>query len=86
MNDQIAMLLRYALIMGGSYLAGKGGLPAEQVGPLADQIIQLGGGVAALGSALWGVYVKWNTKTVSATTGARANVPTLSALTGAVEK
>jgi hypothetical protein len=86
MNDQVAMLVRYALIMGGSYLAGRGGLPADQVGPLVDQAIQLGGGLTALGSTVWGLYVKWGTKTVSAQTGARANVPTLSPVTGVVEK
>jgi hypothetical protein len=85
MNDQNAMLLRYFMIASGSYLAGRAGLPVEMVGPIVDQLLQVGGGAIAVGGTLWGLYVKCNTKTVSAATGARANVMTLSPVTGKPE-
>jgi hypothetical protein len=85
MNDQVAMLLRYGLIMVGSYFAGGGALPVEQIGPLVDQAIQLGSGAVALGTVLWGYYIKRGTKTVSAKTAARVDVPTLSPVTGKPE-
>ena len=84
MNDQLWQAIRYFLIAGGSYLAGRGHIPIEGVAPLADLAIQVASGAVALASALWGLYVRWNTRTVTAATADRADVPTVSMVTGKV--
>lgn len=82
MSDELWQTLRYLLIAAGSFLAGRGMLPSESVGPLVDLIVQVGSGLVALASALWGIYVRWNTKAVLAAAAAR--VPTVSMGTGKV--
>ncbi len=84
MEDTVWQTVRYVLIGLGSFLAGKGKIDATQVAPMADSLIQIASGAVAVGAAAWGFYVKWNTKAVPAVTAARADVPTVSAATGAV--
>lgn len=86
MTDQLWQTVRYILIAIGSFLAGKGLIPADQVAGLVDSIINIGPGVVALGAALWGLFVRKGTATVPASTAARLDVPTVSAATGAVTK
>ncbi len=85
MNDQIWVTLRYILIGGGSYLAGRGKIPMADVSAYADGIIQLLSGATALAASAWGLYVRYNTRAVPASTAARRDVPTVSPATGAVE-
>lgn len=86
MKDQFWQLLRYALILLGGYLAGKGIIPADQVITLVDQIMNALPGLISIGAAAWGLYVKFRTRAVPITTAERKDVPTVSAATGAVEK
>lgn len=85
MNDQVWQTLRYVLIGFGSYLAGNGKIPLADVPAYADGIIQIASGTVALCTVGWGLYVKFGTRAVPAKTAARADVPTVSAATGAVE-
>jgi hypothetical protein len=85
MNDQIWQSIRYLLIFGGGILAGRGKISADEVAPLADSIIQVGGAIVSVGAMLWGLYVKWKTRAVPFAVAARPDVPTVSAATGAVE-
>lgn len=85
MNEQLVQTIRYVIIAGGSYLAGRKGISPEQIVPAVDQVISAAGAIAAAVAALHGLYVKWNTKSVPAATAARADVPTVSPVTGAVD-
>lgn len=85
MNDQLWITLRYILIGGGSYLAGKGKIPMADVSVYADGIIQILSGVTALATVAWGLYVRWNTRAVPIATAERKDVPTVNAATGATE-
>lgn len=85
MNDQFWQSVRYVLIGGGAFIAGRYRIPADQVPVLVDQIIQVMSGLASLGGVVWGLYVKWQTATVPASTAARIDVPTVSAATGSVK-
>lgn len=85
MNDTIWQTVRYVLIGLGSFLAGRGKLDAAQVPAMADQMISIMSGAVAVGSAIWGLYVKWKTVPVPEKVGARSDVPTVSPVTGAVQ-
>ena len=84
MNETVWQTLRYVLIGGGAFLAGRGKIDPAQVAPMADQIISILSGAVSLGAAAWGFYVKFRTVAVPAATGARVDVPTISPATGAV--
>lgn len=86
MNDQVWQSVRYLLIAGGAYMAGRGKISADQVVPLVDGIMQVGGLAIALGTAVWGLYVKFRTRAVPEKTASRPDVPTVSPVTGAVER
>lgn len=75
--DTIWQILRYILIAGGGMLVGKGYITAEQV-------TQIVGVIGTIGGIVWGLYVKSGTTAVPDATAARADVPTVSAATGAV--
>jgi len=76
--DLVWQNLRYLLIAIGVALAGRicngciGGPEIEQIAGLI---------ITGLTWA-WGIYVKWDTKTVPAATAARVDIPTVSAATG----
>ena len=74
--DTIFQLIRYVLIAVGGYITGKGWANETQWEALI-------GFVAILLPALWGFYVKWNTKPVSEKVIARQDLPTVSSATGA---
>ena len=89
MSDTFWLNLRYTLIAIGSSLlmkAASGYLTPDQaaslVTPFAELII---GALTLLSTWVWGNVVKWGTKTVSNSTGARSDVPTVNAATGASE-
>lgn len=85
MTDQVWQSVRYVLIGGGAFLAGRGKIDPAQVAPLADQIITIGSGAVSLAAAIWGLYVKWQTATVPAETAKRPDVPVVSSATGALK-
>lgn len=85
-TDLVMQIVRNLLLGAGAYLAGRGLIPADQVAGVADQLMNLIPLIIAVGSPLWGIVVKWRTKTVPEAVGARANVPTVSPVTGAVQK
>ncbi|QDM32109.1 hypothetical protein FNL55_12755 [Tardiphaga sp. vice352] len=75
--DSIWQILRYILIAGGGFLTGKGYITAEQVTTIV-------GAIGSVGAILWGLFVKAGTTAVPDAVAARADVPTVSAATGAV--
>lgn len=85
-TDPLWQSLRYFLIAGGGYLAGRGKIDPTQVVPFVDQAMTVGGLAVSFGTAAWGLYVKWRTRAVPEKVAARADVPTVSPVTGAVER
>lgn len=84
MNDQFWQSLRYILIGGGSFLAGRGKLDPSEVVPLAERIITVASGAVAIATAAWGLYVKFRTRAVPEKVAARADIPVVSSATGAI--
>jgi len=78
-QDSVWQAIRYSLIALGGFLAGKGYVTAEQVTTIV-------GALGMVFPVIWGFYVKANTRAVPEATAARADVPTVSAATGAVTK
>lgn len=80
MNAEIVwQLLRYALLAAGGFLTSRG--------ILADAALEsVVGAIGLLFTTAWGVYIKWNTKSVPAAVADKPSVPTVSPVTGAVEK
>ena len=85
MSDQVWQIIRYLLILIGGFLAGKGYVTMDQVNTFVDNLPAIIGAVTSAGAMIWGLYVKIGTKAVPAATAARADVPTVSAATGAVQ-
>jgi hypothetical protein len=77
-SDTIWQIIRYGLISGFGFLTGKGYISSEQ----ATAII---GAIGTLFAVGWGLFVKSGTKSVPEATAARADVPTVSSATGAVQ-
>ena len=77
--DTIWQIIRYGLIAVGSWITSKGWVSGDQW----EIII---GGLGTLFPVIWGLFVKSGTKAVPEATAARADVPTVSAATGAVQK
>lgn len=75
--DSFWQLLRYGLMIVGGIAVGKGWVTEEQV-------VTVVGAIGVIATVAWGVYVKWGTQSVSAATAARADVPTVSPVTGNV--
>lgn len=61
MNDQLWMTIRYLMIAGGGYLAGRGYLRNEDVSPIVDAVLTLAPFVISLAGAAWGYMVRHNT-------------------------
>jgi hypothetical protein len=77
------MIIRYCLISGGAFVAGKGYVTMDDVAGFVDKLPALIGALTAAGTAAWGLYVKWNTRSVPPNTAARVDVPTINPVTGA---
>jgi hypothetical protein len=75
--DSIWQIARYILIAAGGFLTGKGWISAENW----ETIV---GAIGSVGTILWGLYVKAGTSAVPDSVAVRADVPTVSAATGAV--
>lgn len=78
-SDTIWQIIRYVLIAGGGYLTNKGIVST-------DQVTTIIGALGGLFGVAWGLFVKSGTKAVPDAIAARADVPTVSAATGAVTK
>lgn len=80
--------VRYILILLGGIAVGVGvatQADVDTIVKLAEPVVTGVGAAFAIGSMLWGWYVNWNTARVKASTGARADVPTVSPVTGQVQ-
>ncbi len=77
-SDIVWQIIRYILIAAGSFATGKGWVDA-------DTVTQIIGALGTLFAVGWGLFVKAGTASVPAATAARADVPTVSAATGAVK-
>lgn len=75
MNEQVIIILRYVLIAGGAFAIGRGWATEEQVEVFT-------GGAITIATVLWGMYVRWNTKSVPIVTADRRDVPTINPVTG----
>lgn len=84
MTDQVWQAVRYVLIAAGSFLAGFGKVPAADVAPIVDEVMQIAGGAVALASAAWGLYVRLRTVAVPVKVAEQKAVPVVSSATGAV--
>lgn len=84
-KDTWFVAARYILIGGGAFLAGKGYVTMDQVHDFADKLPTIVAGVTSAAATIWGLYVRFGTKAVPVATAARADVPTVSAATGAVK-
>lgn len=85
MKDELWQSIRYILIAAGTALATSGKLPGVDVPQLTDAIIQVAGGIIALGTIVWGLYVRAGTKSVPTEVAQRPDVPTVNVATGAIE-
>lgn len=86
MNLDVWMqVVRYLLIGAGMYFAKRGVIPDDQVAGTVDTIVNALPAIAAAAGAGWGLWVKFRTKTVPESVGARVTVPTVSPVTGAVQ-
>jgi hypothetical protein len=77
-SDMIWQLLRYGLLAVGGYFTNKGVVTGDQV----TQLVAAGGTIF---TAIWGIYVKFNTKAVPASVANKPTIPTVSAGTGAID-
>lgn len=78
-SDTIWQIVRYILIAAGSFVTGKGWVTA-------DQVTAIVGALGTLFTIAWGLFVKSGTTAVPNAVAARADIPTVSAATGAVTK
>jgi hypothetical protein len=81
-SDIIMMLVRYGLIAGGTYMASKGWLKADDVTTTADTVQTAIGSLVAVATTIWGGYIVTGTKRVPISTADRKDVPTVSPVTG----
>lgn len=77
-QDTIWQAIRYGLLLACGPLVSHGYFTS-------DDITTAVGAIGVLFTLGWGFYVKFKTKSVPEATAARADVPTVSAATGAVE-
>lgn len=77
--DTIWQIFRYMLMAVGGYFVNKGWVDN-------DSLTTIISGMGTLFVTAWGLYIKWNTKTVPADVAAKPSVTTVSPVTGAVEK
>ena len=79
--------VRNALVAVGTAAAASGyfGISADQVGPFVDNALIVAGAASAVGAFAWSIYVKFRTKAVPIEVAARADVPTVNPITGAIK-
>lgn len=85
MSDQVWMSIRYLLLAVGGFFAGRGYWTMDQATTVVDALPSIIGMSTAVGSAIWGLYVKWGTSAVPQATAERPDVPTINPATGATE-
>jgi hypothetical protein len=86
MSDALMLNVRYVLIsLGVGLLVNwSGGVLNEgQATQIVEPVL---GGIITVGTWLWGNYVKAGTKAVPLSTASRMDVPTVSSVTGQVER
>ncbi len=77
-SDIVWQIIRYVLLAVGGYFTNKGVITGDQLTAM----------IAALGTiftAVWGIYVKFGTKSTTVMAAARGDVPTVNAATGVVK-
>lgn len=77
-SDSVWQLVRYLLLIGFAPLAKNGYTDGDTINLMI-------GALGTLFTSGWGIWVKWHTKAVPAATAARADVPTVSPVTGVHE-
>lgn len=85
-QDTVVQGVRYGALMLGGILVGRGTIKQDDLNAFITNLPSLIGALTMLGTAVWGFYVKWNTKAVPSEIGAKPSVPTLSPVTGKVEE
>lgn len=79
-------LFRQILVGVGTPLMAKYGIDAVTTGGLVEAILAAAGALFTFGSMGWMVYTRAGTRAVTVTTAARADVPTISPVTGQRER
>jgi hypothetical protein len=82
--DTLMPAVRYTVIGFFMFLAGRGTIDKGQAVAMADQVMTVGYAAIALGTAAYGLYVRWGTRAVPEATAARKDVPTVNPVTGSV--
>lgn len=84
-SDVWVVFLRQIMMIGGSALATKFGIDAVALGNAVDLVIAAAMACIPAAAAIWALYVRKGTVAVPVATGARSDVPTVSAVTGLEE-
>lgn len=82
-SDSVVQVIRYLMLIVGGGLTFLGWATPTEVATLTTSIIAAVGPVMTVGTFVWGLYVKWKTKSVPVHVAARIDVPTVSSVTGA---
>lgn len=85
MLDFVMQNARYAFIALGMLAVGLGWASQSDVDTAINHVTVAGGAIVTAATWIYGLYVKWNTKSVPVVTAARADVPTVSPVTGQPE-
>ena len=86
-SNEAIQAIRYSLLLGGGIAIGRGWASKDQMMSLVDLLTNPAflGAISTIGTGFWGLYTKWNTRSVPNSVAARSDVPTVSPLTGKVE-
>lgn len=82
--DTVVQALRYAILIGGGVVVGLGWATKEQLTTLSNALPEVIAAIVTAATALWGFYVKWNTKSVPTVIAEKPSVPVVSTVTGQI--
>lgn len=88
MLDHVWKLLRYMLVIIGTFMAARGwfGLTRSDVEPLADALIAVMGSGVAVGGISWSFWISRRAKLVPVAVVEKMDLPVASELTGSAKR
>lgn len=88
MLDHVWKLLRYLLVIVGTFMAARGwfGLTRPDIEPLADAVIAMLGSGVAVGGVVWSFWISRRAKLVPVSVVKKMDLPIASQLTGAAKR
>lgn len=84
--ESVAVALRYFLIAAGAFVVARGYATSDTWAQFMSAWDALIGGVLAIAPIVWGFYVNWNTKRVTAEQAKSRKLATVSPITGQMRK